>query len=367
MKIAVQLFEAVHEPAVEAFNHRLREGRAPSAFLLPARAKPPVHRGSVTVTHHVAVDDGGEVRGGVMCVEHPAVVGGRVDRVVNVQAPLSEGILNPAFTLVGPQLIKHVVRECPYVFVVGMGSASNPLPRLLKALGWTLHTVPFYFRLLRAGRCVRQLAPLRRPPGRRIAGTIAAFTGMAGVAAALAHRQSGVSRRAATQFEARQVDAWTAPADEVWSVFRRQVGFSVLRTTDTLPFFYPVGTGSPGAWWLMRGGRVEGWFGLLVTAMTENPYFGNLVVATLTDCVGTPEALQAAVPIAARQASLSGADLVITNQQHRLLRESCQAAGWRSAPSNFLVATSKALTAAFDADTAYITRRDGDGLTNLRG
>lgn len=367
MRIAVEPFEPQHEAAAAAFNDRMRGRQAPSAFLLPTRARPPVARGAVTVSHYVAVDAGGEVRGGLMCVEHPAVLAGRIERVVNVQSPLSEGIVDPAFTLVGPHLIRHVTRQWPHAFVVGMGHAANPLPRLLKALGWTLHTVPFYFRVLRAARCVRNLGPLRSTALRRAGGAIAAATGIAAAGAALAHRPSREARLASSRFAVRPVQAWTPDADAVWSLFRDSIGFAVLRTTQTLPFFYSFGAESPRAWWLLRDGRIEGWFGLLVSAMQGNPYFGDLIVATLTDCVGTPAALRAAMPLAAREAREAGADLIITNQQHVVLRDSCAAAGWRTAPSNFLLATSRALTGELTPHTTYVTRRDGDGLTNLRG
>jgi hypothetical protein len=117
----------------------------------------------------------------------------------------------------------------------------------------------------------------------------------------------------------------------------------------------------------VRNGRIEGWFGLLITPMKNNPYFGNLVVATLTDCVGTADAVRAGISLAGTQARDGKADLLITNQQHRLLQEACTAAGWRNAASNFLVATSPAMKDVFRPETAYVTRRDGDGLTNLRG
>lgn len=364
MKISIQPFEPEHEPAVAAFNRRMRTGKAPSTFLLPERAKPPVRVGGITVTHHVAVDDTGEVRGGVMCMEHPAIVGGTIRPTINIQAPLSEGIIDPAFMLVGPQLIKHVTRTCPHVFVVGMGGAANPLPRLLKALGWTLHTVPFYFRILHAGRCVRQLAPLRTSRARRLAAAVAAASGGAALGAAVVHRSAPEAKRTAAAFEAQPVTDWNG-SDAIWNTFAPQLKFGVLRTAATLPFFYER-AGSPQAWWLMRNGRPEGWFGLLVAKMSGNPYFGDLAVATLTDCVGTPDAVRAAPLLAARAALEKGADLVITNQQHRLVREACANAGWRSSASNFLVATSRALSAEYDVDTSYVTRRDGDGLTNLR-
>src|SRR5690606_20499921 len=135
---------------------------------------------------------------------------GTTETVVNIQSPLSEGIIDPAFTFVGPQLIKYALRQSPHVFVVGMGGAGNPLPRLLKAMGWTISTVPFYFRMLDAGRCVRHIAPLRTTAVKRIGATIAAATGAAAVGALVVHRSSSAARRAAAEFQAAPVEAWSS-------------------------------------------------------------------------------------------------------------------------------------------------------------
>jgi len=366
VKIRIAPFESAHEPAAVAFNDRMRRAQAPSAFLLPAHSKPPLRCGAVTVTHYVALDEVNEVRGGMICQEHPGVAGGAAECVINISAPLSEGIIDPAYTFVGPALIKHALRQAPHAFVVGMGNAANPLPRLLKAMGWTVRAVPFYFRLLRAGRCVRQLGPLRHGRLKRLAASVAAITGAAALGAAVVHRPSAGVVRAASQFAAEPLDRWSEWADASWAAFAGGLSFGVSRTTVTLPFFYPLGNGGPRAWVLTRNGRAEGWFGLLITKMAGNPYFGDLVVATLTDCVGTPDALRAGMLLAIREAEALGADVLITNQQYARIRESCVAAGWRPAPSNFLLATSRALSDRLQEPTVYITRRDGDGLVNLR-
>jgi len=365
VKVAIEPFRPQHEEAAAAFNRRMRNAGAPTAFLLPTRAKPAAAADGVTLTQYVAVDDVGHVRGGILCQEHPALVGGRIERTANLQAPLSEGIMDRAYAFVAPQLVKHVVRRTPHVFVVGMGSAELPFPRMLKAMGWGLHTAPFYYRLLRPSRCVRHLGPLRATRARRLAARVAAATGLAALAGRAAHHPSAETRRIAAGFSAEPVQRWDDWADAAWEVFAEHLSFGVRRTRDALPFFYPFTERSPHAWMLTHRGAVQGWFGLAVRPMTGNAYFGDLTVATLTDCVGTREAVRAGMALAVEQAAAEGADILVTNQQHRLLGESCLAAGWRQGPSNFLVATSPALNKSFDGSTAYVTRRDGDGLTNL--
>ena len=365
MRISVVPYTPEHETAAAAFNERMRRAKAPTAFLLPERSKAPVHDGGVTARHYLALDENAHVRGGMLCHEYPAVVDGGAGRVLNISAPLSEGIIDPAYMFVGPLLIKNAVQQNPRAFVVGMGSMNNPLPRLLKAMGWTIAEVPFYFRLLRAARCVRHLGPLRRTQARRAVAELASRSGMATLGAMIAHRPSISARRFASGFQAEPVHRFDERADEAWTLFAPTLSFGVERTLQVLPFFYPPFDSRLKAWLVKRNGVVVGWFGMLVAPMSNNAYFGNLTVATLIDCIGTPEAIRAATFLAVQEATSAGADILITNQSHQALRESCTAAGWRPGPSNYLFATARALSATLEFDRAYVTRRDGDGLVNL--
>jgi len=365
VSLSIVPFTPDFNDAALAFNERMRRGNAPSAFLLPTRGRPLIEHGPVTTRQYLAVDEARTARGGMLCQEYPALVAGRHERIMNISAPLSEGIIDPAHTFTGPALIKYALKQNPLAFVVGMGSAANPLPRLLKAMGWQLRVVPFHFRLLRAARAVRHLAPLRRSAARRLAADVAAFTGAAAAGAAIVHRASAATRAAAAPLRVEPVSQWTDDTVAIWERFAPSVSLGVERTPGVLRFFYPEDGSGPRAWMLLREGRAVGWFGLMVTAMRGNVYFGDLTVATLTDCVGDADAIAAAPLLAAQEARRLGADIILTNQQHRRIAESCVAAGWRSGPSNFLVATSKALSADIDWERAYITRRDGDGLVNL--
>lgn len=369
MKLSVEPFNFQHEVSIAAFNARMRAGNAPTAFLLPERsASPgdnPMHE--VSATQYVAVDADSNVRGGVLCWEHPVVAGAEVQKVINLQAPLSEGIVDPQYVFVAPQLIKSVLRRTPYVYVVGMGSESNPLPRVLKVMGWTVRTVPFFFRLLRVGRCFQDLSLFRSSPFKRMVGRIAAGTGAASFAAAVLHRATGGAQKLYRAYTAERITEWGDWADTIWNSFSQNISFGVVRNRRVLPFFYPLAGMGPIAWRLVRDGVAEGWFGLIVSRMNNNAYFGNLNVATLTDCVGSAEAIQSGAMHAVEQAKALGADLLITNQQHQLLRDACTAAGFRSGPSNYLVGMSKKLAEAVNEPTVYVTRRDGDGLVNLGG
>src|SRR5688572_2878943 len=113
------------EPAVERFNRRMREGKAPSAFTIPDRAAQP-KTGAVRAQYILAAEEA-EVRGSMIIQEHPGFLnnsgqeGGsaRRENVINIQSPLSEGIINAKYAMVSIQLIRFALKRCPYVYVVG--------------------------------------------------------------------------------------------------------------------------------------------------------------------------------------------------------------------------------------------------------
>ena len=69
------------------------------------------------------------MRGGIICLEHPGWVDAKIETVLNLQAPLSEGIVDQKYSLVAVQLIRFAVKRSPYVYIVGMGNEQNALPK----------------------------------------------------------------------------------------------------------------------------------------------------------------------------------------------------------------------------------------------
>jgi hypothetical protein len=366
MKLSIEPFGPQHEAAAAAFNRRVGATGKPVLFLLPEHSRPAQTVHGVTVTNYVAVDAEGAVRGGFISWEHSAIVGKRVRHVINIQSPLSEGIFDRAHVAVGPRLIQTAIQRTPYVYLVGMGSEGNPLPRLLKAMGFGVRTIPFFFRMIDPARCLRQLGPLRNAAWKRLVCNIAGLTGIASLGAAVVHKMRGPACGAASSYKIEEVSEWGSWADPVWDDFAKGITFGVMRDAKVQRFFYPLHKGTPRVWRLLRGSVVDGWFSLMIARMADNPYFGNLAVATLTDCIGSESALKAGCISAIRKARELGADLLITNLGHETLQRACVAAGYRQGPSNFLFATSKALTQEISANSVYVTRRDGDGLVNLR-
>ena len=70
-------------------------------------------------------------------MEQAGWLNGQVIPLTNIQSPLSEGVVDRAFSGVGLRMLQFLARRNPYAYAVGMGSEENPFARLLKGAGWT--------------------------------------------------------------------------------------------------------------------------------------------------------------------------------------------------------------------------------------
>jgi hypothetical protein len=297
-------------------------------------------------------------------MEQPALVSGEVLRVANYQAPVSEGIVDSRFGMIGMHMLRYLVRHWPHAFAVGMGSAERPLPRLLAAAGWTVRPVPFLFKIVRPRRVFRELRMLQTRPWLRIGARLAAGTGAASIAAAALHARGSLAAQPRLLHE--RVRAWEEWADALWASVRSQYSFAVLRDRSTLASLYPLDDDRYTTYLFRDEGHIVGWAVCLHSRMKNHDYFGDLAVTTVLDAVALPDRASAcAVAISRLSADLS--DLVITNQSHAVWLAAFRRAGYASAPSNYLLATSPRLAGAIGAaaDRMHVSRGDGDGRIHL--
>src|SRR5580704_16865705 len=107
MGLRVVYYQASHEPAVRAFNDRMRSADA-WHFRLPETApaaNPHTPAPGIEFRHFVVVDDDGEVRGGYFIRTQPFYIRGQVHDVGHYNAPLSEGIADKRYTVVGAVML----------------------------------------------------------------------------------------------------------------------------------------------------------------------------------------------------------------------------------------------------------------------
>ena len=353
-------------PACQAFNERLR-GHAP--FPLPETASPPEAPGrrGIAYSHYVAVDQGGAVRGGVLLIEQRGWLCGREIPLINPQSPLSEGIVDRRFSGLALEMLRFLDSRCPYLYALGMGGQARPYPRMLKAGGWSLSMVPFYFSVVAAGRFLREIGPLRSGM-RRAAAQIASRSGAGAMACAawqLAHRARGLR-----SYRLEPVTHWPECVEGIWEGLRGKLAFATMRDREALEELYPQSQPRLLRWVLRRDGAAVGWSAGVVTAMDNNAHFGNLQVGTILDGLAAPEHLEALIALTHRALAERGAELILSNQTLPEWQERLRRLGFLEGPSNYVLALSRPIAAELNqacgaAARVHVNRGDGEGRLHL--
>jgi hypothetical protein len=356
---------------VRAFNSRIRSIDGAVDFFLPEN-EPTQESDSIqseVQSQQKLALDGTEVRGGVFLVDLPAWVGGQQRRLTNFQSPLSEGVVARKYGYVGPKMIDYVRKRNSLCYAVGMGSLDRPLPRLLLALKWHVHAVPFLFRVESPSRVVRQLRLLQKSPATRLVSRILASTGLAWTGTKLLQARAVLSRVWNTGDLIEPVTSWGDWVAPLWTAYRQNCSFAFSRDHKTLGDIYPLREGRLIAYRISTSSRIVGWSVCLNTQMNNHKYFGSMRVATILDCVSVPGHFASVIDLTARELSRMGADLIIANHSHALWQQAMKRSGFLEAKSNFLLATTPELSAAIEQSggwmNVHVTRGDGDGRIHL--
>jgi hypothetical protein len=370
MGIALQPYTEDRIPAVVAFNERLAQGGCPPEFRFPESSTPhwlPKRDGLPLFQEYYLAIENEFVRGGFILKYQDFALRGHNQRVVYYHLPLSEGIINRAYATTGALMLRGALKMQPVLFALGMGGFDNPLPTMLKAMGWSLLAVPFYFRVNQPARFLRNVAALRSSFSRLVLSNIAAVTGTGWVGIKVAQSMRTVS--AVRDITIEPVNTSGVWADELWQTCAPLYAMIGNRESSVLNCLYPPGKNFL-AIKVLRSSQAVGWAVLLDTQMHDNKYFGNLRVGTLVDCLAVPENAPAVIQAACDFLTRRGVDLIICNHSQAAWGNAFRSSGFFSGPSNFIFAASKPLAQQLDPisgwqNEIFFMRGDGDGPVNL--
>ncbi len=288
--------------------------------------------------------------------------GERVLALANYAMPLSEGIIDRRFALVGVLMLQDAMKREPLLYGIGGGGTGGSSPRLVLRLKWQAHDIPFYFRLLRGGSAAGEIRALRQHrrigPALRLPGG-AMLASLALQAAAL---RLPVFTRGA---ETRVIDSFGPEADELWDAARHGYALLNVRAASHLRLNFPAASRSLTRLLVSRNGRTLGFAVLKVGVLQE--HFGALRVGTIVDLFGHVEEADVVAKLAVEHLRTAGAGILVTNQLHPAWRQAMVRNGFLPGPSQypfFASPATVALLAPFDGvmARAHFTRGDGDGV-----
>jgi hypothetical protein len=350
------------------FNSRLEKAGVSFAFPV-VTSKLMAKDAGVDAPHQAAyvLSDGSAVRGGYILKSEQVFVGEQGAPVGNYQLPLSEGIVDRRYAMVGVQLIKDALGRQPRLYCLGMGSTARPLPRLLSKLGWTVSKVPFLFRIENARNFTREIRWLRKGAGLRFLLDLARNTGtLAGIVglARLRRRVFGSATPAGVSVV--EVADLPEEIDDLFSNVRGDYGLMCDRRAAAMRKKLPTHDTRLLRFVLRRFGKVAGWVVVSISQLSNHTQFGNMKLGCIVDGLAVPADVGLLVGEACRRLEEARCDLLVSNQTHPAWIESLRRQGFFQGPSNFILALSPALEACRSAgSSAHFNRADGDGPINL--
>jgi hypothetical protein len=286
------------------------------------------------------VVEGSMVRGGYILRRQNFSVAGATLAAAHYRLPLSEGIVNRSYAMLGLRMVRDALVREPRLYALGMGGWDQPLPAMLNRLGWSTSAVPFYFKVVHPRRFLRHIQALRTSALRRATLDAAAYSGAGWLGMKALGLVTGFGRRLPVC--AVDLAPGFAPwADQVWERSRADYALVAGRDAATLEQLYPASDPR-----FLRVRASGGWAVVLDTPMEGHKQFGDMRVGTIVDCLAPPECAGAVIRAAAGLLEQRGVDLIVSNQLHGAWCTALVESGFRMGPSNYLLALSPALAEA---------------------
>jgi hypothetical protein len=372
MAIEISSYTANMEGAVKEFNKRLKSGRASHQF--PEKHipnwLPKIESRKIYQEYFLALEGGSTVRGGYMLKHEEASFRGQFSSLACLQFPLSEGIVDKAYNLMGVQLLTNALKRQPRLYALGMGGYQEPLPKMLRAMGWTFHTIPFFFKVNHPFKFLKNIQYLRKSSLKRAFLDAAALSGAGWVtikAVQATRKNRSLNSKSLSVESVNDFSTWS---DEIWEQCKDRYAMVAVRDSANLNTLYPSSNKRFTRLKVSENGKTAGWAVIVQTPMSNHKFFGDMRVGTIVDCLAIPEKAPVVTLAATSFLEKSGVDIIVSNQAHSSWCLALKDAGFIEGPSNFIFAASKGLSKLlqpFDQSKTeiHLNRGDGDGPIHL--
>ena len=375
-KLEFRVACAEHAEQVRAFNQRMVAGgtvgkRYRLSLDRPFKTVSQLENSPITL-EKVFCFEGGEIRGGASIKRMKFRVNGVSEEVATWIAPVSEGVINPAFTLVALRMEREMRRRYPLIY--SSGALESPAGQLMHHAGWFTLPIPFHFSVLRAHGFLRHLTHLRRKALLKWVMDLAAWSGVGALALlvfTLVQRSLGRAPSMKNLTIERMAD-WGDWATDLWETAAGAYSLIGDRSRDALASLYPVGDERFLRFLISsrRTGKPLGWTVVTVSRLKNHNYFGNMLLGAMVDMFAAPEHALEVVYGALTAVRKAKADMVIVNHSDQRWNAAFRQAGMLPSATNhhlFLVPKLKAQFQNLDEDAKrfYFTRGDGHGPQNL--
>ncbi len=359
--------------AVDRLNRRIKAGGSKEQISLSPRLRgEALYRpeGFPVYRRMMIAENGSEAHAAVLLYHHNIFVHGEKRDFCFINGPLSEGIINPIYSLAVVQLMRNALSYQPFLIGLGVGSADLEIFRFLTKLGWRYKSIPFFFYPVRVSKVLRGMTYFKGHPMFQYGGLLSICSGVgAGIGGLLTLRRKLNASYSSYQWSV--VDAFDEWADRIFTSSLPAYGAAIRSDSTSLNIVYPPFDRRFIRLRVLQKRTMKdaGWIVVALKRMRDNPYFGDLTVGTLADGFGHFADVPALVAAGISYLAEIGADLIVANFSHAVWIGACRRAGMLSGPSNYQTFVTAGghplLEESCPLHEIHLTRGHSDGMSAL--
>ena len=354
---------------IQNFNNELKVNGY--SFKLPFSDKVASKKDFIVNKHFILTENNNLVKAGYTLKQQWFKINADVVKVGYYYNPITAGLFNKKYNICGLLLLNDAEKKNSNLFSLGMGSYSNSLPKLLKALKWKLKKVPFFFRITNPNNFLENINYFKSTKLRSLIINLLQKTGLGWVFIKFIFFTTSLQNsifNKKNEIICKEVNFFNNEVNDIWENTKKNNSFIALRNSEYINSLY-----NNDKFIKLRfteNNKIVGWSISLCNKVHNHKFFGNMCLGSVVDNLSLKGKESAIINQTFKFLENKGADLVVTNQSHRLWKKAFWKNGFIRGPSNFIFASSSFLSKKMGFNTrlnndVHITRGDGDGPINL--
>jgi len=354
------------------FNNRLKSGGSAYNFLesnIPDWL-PKIDDRKIFQEYFLCLENDSIVRGAYILKHQEFSFYGEILSIAAYYSPISEGIVNKQYNIIGIHLLINALKKQPLLFALGMGGYEEPFPKMLKAMRWEMFSIPFFFKIIDTKQFLSNITYFKNTKLKRFLLNFISVTGLGWISIKSLQFFLRCRKIKDNLISCEEVHDFSSWADDLWEVCKENYAMIAVRDSNTLNILYPSNSERFIRLMISRNNCVIGWIVVLDTQMSNHKQFGNMRVGSIIDCLALSENALRVMNSATKYLENVGVDIIVSNQSHYSWCSALITAGFVKGPSNFIFSPSKKLSRLIhpfnvNKTNIHLTRGDGEGPINL--
>lgn len=360
-------YQAFHIPLIKTFNKRLQDSGSQHGFYETVHASWPetIPRQFFALLEEKLEDK--QVRGACGIRHQAWSIHGHVHSVRDLQGPVTEGIVNPAYATAAMRMFREALKLFPLLYGWGHGGPDEPIVKLYQAVGFTLLPSPYLFCVTNPGKVLEQnrfFSPDSKANllGKWIGSNTQATHIFRSTSQALMWSQEKIRLRGLEITTQAAIGDW---ADTIYHAAKEDYPIHSIRDTEVLSTLYPMvhktqEWNKPTLLLVKEHNLPIGWVSVIQKQTRNHHRYGDMTVGMIADGFCKKEHAPTVIA-AAMQYLRAHVDLIFANQTHPDWQRAFKLCGFLSLANKRPLVVSPEFKKLIGDTPVFCTNMDGHG------